>query len=181
MVVSMARIPLPTRDSLPEGLQHRWDRFASTGPVLNIYRLFLVNPEIQLNARAAWQASGLSPRAREIVILRAAFSRQSTYEWHQHVRIARDAGLSDADINAVRNWESSAGFSPDERALLAYVDAMATSQHPDAAAFDAVRQGRSDAELVGVTYLIALYFGLAQVMATMELETEEPFVGWELG
>jgi alkylhydroperoxidase family enzyme len=177
----MARIPLPTRDSLPEGLQNRWDRFASTGPVLNVYRMFLVNPEIPLNARAVWQASGLVARAREIVILRAAFSRKSTYEWHQHVRIARDAGLSDADINAVRNWQGSSLFSPDERALLAYVDALAASQRPDDPSFAAVRKGRSDAELMGVTYLITLYFQLAQLMATMELETEEPFVGWELG
>jgi alkylhydroperoxidase family enzyme len=181
MVVAMARIPLPTRDSLPEGLQNRWDRFAATGPVLNVYRMFLVNPEIPLNARAVWATSGLSPRAREIVILRAAFSRQSTYEWHQHVRIARDAGLSDNDINAVRSWESSPVFSADERALLAYVDALATSQRPDDASFTAVRKGRSDAELMGVTFLITLYFQLAQLMATMDLETEVPFVGWELG
>jgi alkylhydroperoxidase family enzyme len=177
----MARIPLPTRDSLSEGLQNRWDRFASTGPVLNVYRMFLVNPEIPLNARAVWAASGLSPRSREIVILRAAFSRQSTYEWHQHVRIARDAGLGDADINAVRNWQRSSNFSADERALLAYVDALAANQRPDDTSFAAVRKGRSDSELMGVTYLITLYFQLAQLMATMELETEEPFVGWEPG
>lgn len=177
----MARIPLPTRDSLSEDLQKRWDRFAATGPVLNVYRMFLVNPEIPLNARAVWAASGLSPRAREIVILRAAFSRQSTYEWHQHVRIARDAGLSDADINAVRNWKGASNFSAAEQALLAYVDALATNMRPDDASFAAVRKGRTDSELMGVTYLITLYFQLAQLMATMELETEEPFVGWELG
>ena len=32
----------------------------------------------------------------------------------------------------------------------------------------------------GVTFLITLYFQLAQVMATMDLETEEPFVGWKV-
>src|SRR5712692_1361589 len=101
----MARVPLPTRESLTdEALQRRWDRQAERGPVLNIMRLFMVNPAIELNARQVWQASGLEPRAREIVILRAAATQQSTYEWHQHVRIASGEGLTPAEITAVGNW-----------------------------------------------------------------------------
>ncbi|HLZ72764.1 MAG TPA: hypothetical protein VKV26_22905 [Dehalococcoidia bacterium] len=57
----MARIPLPTRDSLDAELQARWDRQAERGPVLNIMRVFMTNPTIELNARRVWQASGLSP------------------------------------------------------------------------------------------------------------------------
>src|SRR6266542_3401050 len=90
----MARIPLPTRASLTdEALQQRWDRLAQRGPVLNVLRLFMVNPAIELNAFQVWRASGLDPRAREIVILRCAYTQQSTYEWHQHVCIAAGVGL----------------------------------------------------------------------------------------
>ena len=32
----------------------------------------------------------------------------------------------------------------------------------------------------GVTFLITLYFQLAHVMVALDLETEEPFVGWAL-
>src|SRR5215216_2447272 len=116
----MARIPLPTRETLTdEALQQRWDRLAERGPVLNVFRLFMANPGIDLNAGRIWQATGLVPREREIVILRCAYVKQSTYEWHQHVRIARDAGLTPTEINALRSWRDAAGFSDDERALLA--------------------------------------------------------------
>jgi alkylhydroperoxidase family enzyme len=44
------------------------------------------------------RATTLTPRLRELVILRTAFLRQSSYEWAQHVFLARDAGLTDHEI-----------------------------------------------------------------------------------
>jgi len=115
------------------------------------------------------------------VILRCAATQQSTYEWHQHVRISTDAGLTSAEINAVRNWQDAGCFSADERVLLAYVDELAIKPRPDEAVFAAMAQGRSPAEIFGLTMLITQYFQLAHVMAALDLETEEPFVGWEVG
>ena len=153
----------------------------STLRVLNVTRMFFVNPAIETNAIQVWRACGLDGRKREIVILRAACQKQSTYEWHQHVRIARGEGLSDAEINAVRNWRESPLFNSDERALLAYVDELAANARPSDAALAAIRKGRSDAEIFGITYLITLYFQLAHMMAAFDLETEVTFVGWEVG
>ena len=176
----MARIQLPTRDSLPEEMQGRWDAQAARGPVLNIQRAFMTNPGIDLNAFRIWRASGLSDRARELVILRCAFQKQSTYEWHQHVRIARGAGLSDEEIFGVGVWQTSALYTPDERALLALVDEFAVTPRPGDAAWAAVAANRTDGEVFGVTFLITLYFQLAHVMSALDLETEDPFVGWNL-
>ena len=177
----MARIPLPTRESLPEELHGRWDRVASRGSILDVQRLFFANPALDVNALAAWRASGLGDRAREIVILRCAARQESVYEWHQHVRIARGVGLTDVEINAVRAWQDANCFSPDERALLAYVDDLATLKQPANAVYEAFAKDRSAADILGVTYLITLYFQLARIMAVMELEPEAPFVGWEVG
>jgi alkylhydroperoxidase family enzyme len=175
----MARIPLPTRETYPD--TDRWDRQAARGPILNIQRVFMANPDLRLDALGAWKGSGLSPRAREIVILRAAFVQESGYEWHQHVRIARNEGLTDAEIDAVRTWDSSTLFSEDERALLAYVDEMAQKRRPGDEAFKAMSKARTPAEILGITYLISLYFALARVMSALDLETETAFVGWEIG
>lgn len=177
----MARIPLPTRESLPEEERERWDRAARNGPPLNIARLLMANTVMRFDPLSLWRASGLSPRARELVILRAAFQKQSTYEWHQHVRIARDAGLSDADIDGVRAWRGSDRYNDDERALLAYVDELAAGPRPSDESFAAIRKGRSDAEVLAITMLITTYFQLAHVMSAFDLETEEPFVGWAIG
>jgi alkylhydroperoxidase family enzyme len=178
----MARVPLPNRASITDpALQQRWQRLEERGPVINIFRLFMVNPAIELNARALWQASGLSPRSREIVILRAASTQESRYEWHQHVRIARSEGLSPAEIAAVRHWRDADCFSEDERALLAYVDALATDRRPSEEVYNAMARDRTPSQIVGVTMLISTYFSLALLMQAMDLETEEPFVGWDAG
>ncbi len=177
----MARIALPTRESLTdEVLQRRWDQMAARGPVLNVFRMFMLNSGLDLNVRRLWQASGLAPRQREIVILRCACVRKSTYEWHQHVRIASGESLSPAEINAVRDWQPATVFSADERALLAYVDALKDGERPGDAVFQAVAANRSPAEIMGVSMLITTYFQLAAMMAIMDLETEEPFVGWDM-
>lgn len=178
----MARIPLPSRESLSdETAQRRWDRMAERGPVLNVSRLFLTNPAIELNAGRLWQATGLTPREREIVILRCAYLRQSTYEWHQHVRIATAAGLTAAEVDAVRAWQDATAFTAKDRVLLAYVDELAAHRRPGDAVFAALAADRTPGEVFGVTMLITTYFQLAQVMAALDLETEEPFVGWEVG
>jgi len=176
----MARIPLPTRATLTdEAMQQRWDRLEQRGAVLNVFRLFMVNPAIELNAFALWQASGLPPRSRELVILRCAYLRQSTYEWQQHLRIASGAGLTTAEINALRDWQGSPLFSADERVLLAYTDELAAHPRPSDAAFAALARDRTPAAVLGITMLITQYFMLAHVMAALDLETEEPFASWE--
>lgn len=177
----MARVPLPSREDLTdERAIEQWDRVAARGPVHNIMRLLLLNADVHAEPIRTWRASGLSRRSRELVILRCAFRRESRYEWHQHVRIARAAGIPDADINAVAEWTGSDVFSSEERVLLAFVDAMADAQRPDDATFAAMAAGRTPAEVVGVTFLVTQYLQLAHLMAAMDLETEEEFVGWHV-
>ncbi|OAI40975.1 hypothetical protein AYO38_00915 [bacterium SCGC AG-212-C10] len=177
----MPRIPLPTRDDLKTDEERtRWDAFSRGGPMINIMRLYFANPLLESQGRRLWRASGLDDRRRELVILRAAFRKQSKYEWHQHVRFSRRDGMPDADIRAVGNWQASDRFSDDERALLAYVDAIVDTGRPDDELYASVHQGRSDADMLGITCLIAHYLGLGNVMSALDLETEEPFVGWEL-
>ncbi len=46
--------------------------------------------------------STLPERTRELAILRMAWRRRCRYEWAQHVRLARQAGVTDAEIEEVR-------------------------------------------------------------------------------
>src|SRR3954462_8972065 len=46
-------------------------------------------------------ASTLSPRERELLVLRVAAARMCAYEWEQHVVMAADAGLTAEEIDRV--------------------------------------------------------------------------------
>jgi 4-carboxymuconolactone decarboxylase len=47
--------------------------------------------------------STLSPRVREVAILRAAVHRQCDYLWDHHVSLALRAGLTDAEVAVIRS------------------------------------------------------------------------------
>ena len=181
----MARIPDATRDTFPESLQYVWDR-TMAGPTgaANIFATMGNNPEVLRGylrcGNALWASCGLDVRTRELLILRCAYLKNSAYEWHQHVRIGRDAGIMDAETNALRDWGPSKLFSPSERALFAYADALNVSSHPGKLAFDELSKHFDASTVVGVTVLVAFYFATASFLGALEVETETDFVGWEL-
>ena len=182
----MPRYERPTRDDFPEHLRYAWDKLAEGrgGTLPNVFLSLGNNPEILRGytrmGNALWAHCGLDTRTREIVILRTALLRKSTYEWHQHVRIGLAAGLTDAHINALHHWGDSGLFSEDEKILLAYVDALAKNDHPAQYIFDAMQHHFPQTTVAGVTALVGFYFMTALYLGAMDVETETPFVGWEV-
>ncbi len=103
---------------------------------LNLYRALSTAPDL---ARA-WLAFVWSvrddcrtPRAlRELVILRTAVHSASRYEWVHHVVMARTAGVTDLQIDAVKRWPRSAEeLSGNERIALELADAVCAGKVPD--------------------------------------------------
>lgn len=180
----MSRLPLVARDDIPEEFQYLWDRNATAGQPANIFRAMANNPGIWQQylrlGNALWTKSGLDTATRELIILRTAILQHSQYEWHQHVRIGRQAGLSDERIKALHHWRQSESFSAPERAILAYVDAAASSDHPLAEVHEELASHFPPDTLVAINLLTGFYTMTARFLGAMEVQTETPFIGWEL-
>ncbi len=181
----MARLPFASRSDMPDDLVYVWDRLAPGAPQLpNIFRTLGNNPPLlRAYARfgnALWRDCGLDLPTRELAILRTAILHHSVYEWHQHVRIGREAGLSDDRILALHHWRTSELFSGPERAMLAYVDAVAATEHPAPEIHDELAQHWPRHAVVGINLLAGYYAMTARFLGAMEVETEEPIVGWQL-
>jgi alkylhydroperoxidase family enzyme len=180
----MARLPYADRASIPDDLVYVWDRNANNGLPANIFRTLANNPQLWRSylrlGNGLWTQCGLDVPTRELVILRTAILHHSTYEWHQHVRIGRTAGLSDEKIVALHHWRNSDLFSEAEKALLGYVDAVAASDHPSDEAHNALAAHFDSSTIVGINLLTGFYAMTAKFLGAMEVETEEPFVGWQL-
>jgi len=92
---------------------------------------------------------GVLPDAvRELVILRCSQVSGVTYEWGHHVPMALKAGVSQAQIDALKDWPSSEAFDAKERAALRVAD-------------EVTRDGGASAE--GMAALQALFPPEAQV------------------
>ncbi|HEX4245474.1 MAG TPA: carboxymuconolactone decarboxylase family protein [Acidimicrobiales bacterium] len=68
--------------------------------------------------------TSLSPRQRELLVLRVAAVRQATYEWRQHVVLAGDAGISPEEVEWIAEGPAASGWSPLERAMVSAVDEL---------------------------------------------------------
>ena len=182
----MTRLPKAARADFPEELYYVFDRLprGADGAPLNIFGAMGNNPGLLRSylrlANPLWAQCGLDPERRELVILRTALLQKSVYEWHQHVLIGRSAGLSDAHIVALHEWQASTLFSGLERAILGYVDALVASDHPAQPIHDALAKHLPVAGVVGVNLLVGAYIMTAKFLGAMEVEPETSFVGWHL-
>jgi alkylhydroperoxidase family enzyme len=68
--------------------------------------------------------STLTPRERELVVLRVAAVRGSDYEWAQHVVLAGDAGLDADDIARIAEGPDAEGWGVLDAAMLRAVDEL---------------------------------------------------------
>lgn len=98
---------------------------------LSVFQVLLHNPNVAaaLNGmlhRLLFDGS-LDTRLRELIIMRLGWSTGSEYEWTQHWRVARQLGVEEDDLLAVRDWQASDRFGPVEHAVLAATDDVVTS------------------------------------------------------
>ena len=74
----------------------------------------------------------LSPRLREIAILRTGWLCRAEYEWGQHAVLARKVGVSDEEIGRVKRGPEAEGWTELEAAVLRAADEL----HSDACITD---------------------------------------------
>jgi len=109
---------------------------------------------------------------RELVILRVAVLNRAPYEFAQHAPVALAEGLSQPQVDAVGDWQSSALFDARERDVLAYTDAMTLQVQVPQPLFEALRVHLSDREVVELTATVAAYNMVSRVLEALQIEIE---------
>ena len=109
---------------------------------------------------------------RELGQTRAGWLVGSQFVFSQHCKSCRALGFSDEKIEALKAWQVSDQFSPLERALLAYTDALVLGfGRVDDAVFDAMRAGGLDDEaIMEFTYITMMYTMHAVISRALRLE-----------
>ena len=90
----------------PENPRHSLTRRKGGPKALNALGTLARHPELAkafntFNGHVLF-ASTLSPRQRELLVLRVARLRESEYEWAQHVILAGDVGLDEDEVVRIR-------------------------------------------------------------------------------
>jgi 4-carboxymuconolactone decarboxylase len=170
----MSRIPLADIDQQPEAVRE----FIARRGTLNVFRVLANAPDVF----AGWtqmvdelfDSPTFTARTREVVILRVAQMQDSRYELSQHIGIARDAGLTEAQISAIVETEDfdAAGFADTERMLLDVVTELCSTHRLGDQSFASAHAVLGDEALTELLMLVSCYYGLALVLNAVDVDVD---------
>jgi alkylhydroperoxidase/carboxymuconolactone decarboxylase family protein YurZ len=110
---SQVTIPLPTDEEAGRIIGAGYDPKMT----LNVNKMMAgtedMYPPTAAFIKAIFQAEGIDPRTREMIMLRAAKALNSAYEWQANVILGKNAGLTDEEIEAAASDGPVAGVKPD--------------------------------------------------------------------
>lgn len=173
----MTRIPMIPEQPDDPATQALFDEVRARGiPVPNLYRV-LGNAPAMLRGWLdfAWplRLDAKTPRAlRELVILRGAWVLDTRYEWTHHVPMGRAAGLSDAHIEALKDWQHSSLFTDAERAALRMADEVSLGDGASAEGVAELRRHFSDADATELVLTSCFYVCVSRFLKSAGVELE---------
>ncbi|MBA7688307.1 hypothetical protein ES703_96786 [subsurface metagenome] len=178
----MARVRLIEKEQAPPEVREIFQKIEDNGAkILNLYKVAAHSPKVLLNfIRLGNSIIGrmeLSPRLREIVILRVATLTGSEYEWAQHAPVARQVGVSQKQLDAIPDWKNSAEFNNEERAILQYTDEVAQQVKVTDQTFNTLKNFFSEQLIVELTMTIGYYEMVARLLVPLQVEVDESSVG----
>lgn len=172
----MARIPYaltdtPEREAIAERI------IRERGSLLHLYKMLLNSAPVAdgwlTYLTAIRQKCKLTGDIREMVIMRVAFVNGASYEADQHAPIALSEGLSQAQVDALNDWEEASCFTGLQRAVLAYCDTMTKKvQVPDAIYNDAAKYFDAE-QMVELTATIAAYNMVSRFLEALQVHTHD--------
>jgi AhpD family alkylhydroperoxidase len=175
-VSRLPRVPDPPTDPV---LQELFDETRRKGgDVINLHLTLGHAPAIAKARRAmatALRFEAVTPRLlRELVILRTAQIVGGDYELNQHLPMAMAAGLTAEQIAQLESWRGSPLFDDRQRALLAYVEAVAgQAGEVDDPTFAELGRHFGPQEIVELTVIIANYYGTGLITKALRIEVED--------
>lgn len=173
----MTRVHLVQKDQASSEVAEIYSNIEESGAkVLNLYKVLAHNHYLLRNCRrlggSLLTKTGLSPRLREIAILRVAKLTGCEYVWTQHFPIALQIGMSSKQANAISNWKDSESVSIEERSVLQYTDEVTQNVSVSDKTFLALRQLFSEQEVVELTCAIGYWGMLARLLVPLQVEID---------
>lgn len=152
-------VPLPTDEQLSPDIR----KTLASIPPANIFRMMAnaptsLNPFIQLASSILLQ-SAFDRRKREIAVLRIAHVTRASYEWEQHVTIARMVGVTQDEIDRLRADGPVQGFNEELQLICRVAEEISRDVRLSDEALQAIIQ-RYDTRQATELILCCSYFNM---------------------
>jgi alkylhydroperoxidase family enzyme len=177
--VKVSRLP-PLPEPLDPLIEELFaDTISRGGSILNLHLTKAHAPKLAAASRPSTRAlrsECVSPRLlRELAIVRMSILVGCAYEMHHHYPLLLQAGASEAQFQALIDWEPQSHlFNARQRALLSYVDSLALDQgNVDDDTFADMEKYFSPQEIVELTLCATTYYGSGLFMKAMKIRMDD--------
>ena len=153
---------------------------APDAPTANIFSTLVRHPGLfrrWLPFGGKLLAGKLPARERELLILRTGWLCQAEYEWAQHRLIAHSVGLSDAEIDRVREGPEASGWEPFDATLLRAADELHAEARISDTTWDALAGRYDERQLIEVPMVVGHYHLVAFTLNSLGVELEPGVAG----
>jgi AhpD family alkylhydroperoxidase len=176
----MARVPYLRREDADEANKPLYDRLEAERkvPTANIF-LALCNAPTQLDGFLTYanslRASELSPALRELAILTVGHVTRSAYEVAHHHSHGLKAGLTEEQIAAVGDFESSDLFDAKEKAVMRLAKESTLQVDVSDEAWRAAAEHLPEQQMVELSLSIAWYNSGVRIMGLLGIDLEDNY------
>jgi len=115
----------------------------------------------------------IPPRERELAVLRVAWLSRTPYEWGQHLVYAKQAGLTDEDVERVTQGSDAPGWSELDRAIVRAVEELMGDYAMSDETWEVLAKTWTEPQLMELPGLVGHYAMTAMVFNTMRYDLLE--------
>ena len=117
--------------------------------------------------------STLSARDQEIIILRTGWLCQSEYEWSHHSILAKNAGLSDIEIEKIKDGPLAGGWSRYDAYLLKAVDELKLNAFINDNTWNELSKHLSTKQMMDLVFTIGQYNLVSMALNSFGVQLDE--------
>jgi 4-carboxymuconolactone decarboxylase len=150
--------PRPVSGLSPEEREMVKTGLQPDGSLRNVDATLIVHAKLyslRSNFDAYIQSGGvLSPRTRELLIMRTAWNQRTAYEWGRHAPLSNAAGLTRREIARIAQGPSAPGWSPQDKAVLQAADDLRREAFVSEATWTALSKRFDDQSLIEIIFTV---------------------------
>jgi 4-carboxymuconolactone decarboxylase len=166
------KIPLPADQDLDPEQRELLARL----PPLNIFRMLAGTPRAVrpfLALGGAVLSTALDARRREIAVLRVAHATNALYEWAQHERLARNVGVSQAEIDAIGEEEPVRSLDEECNLICRVADEVTRDVRLSDEALEQIIDRYGAREAAELILLVGYYNMVSRFLESTRVEVED--------
>lgn len=173
--------PIPQADWSDE-VQKILQPNVAQGSVFNIFKTLAHHPDLLRR----WLVFGnhvlfkstLPPRERELVILRIGWLCEAEYEWAQHVKIGKDAGLTDVEIERIKAGPNARGWNEPDTLLLRATDELRRDAFIGDTTWKGLIAHFDTKQLMDVVFAVGQYNLVSMALNTLGVQLDDGLDGF---